>query len=254
VSGAPNAWTILTLAAASAAACGHSSAPAGPPPTVDEVMEAFVEATGGRAAWDGVTAIRGRGRAEFLPAKLTATIEMTIRKATGKRIHLEVPGAGTMESGVTGDVAWEWSDAEGARILTGLDRKRELLDLEICDELDWHRKYEDGKVVGAADYRGRPAWKLERVDRVGDLEISYYDRDTHLALGGEDESTTGSEPDRTRVVAYADVPPIKFPNVIEMAGRGRTLRITLDTIEINPDLPADVFALPPAVAVLRGEP
>lgn len=238
----------LSFALIALAACEKSPAPAGPKPTVDAVLEAELDALGGRAAWTAIKTMTIRGTVKA--GSIDGTFRVVSEAPTRTRLHLDLTVAGAFDSGTDGTIAWERSDANGARLKSGDELARELREASI-QTLDWHAEYDTIEVKGAATFAGRPAWKLV-FTQPGAMTTRYYDRSTHLLLGEESVEVEAGGPVNQKVTVreYRAFGAIKQPAVIELGQGGETMDMTVTDVELNPALPADAFTLPPDVAAL----
>ncbi len=258
---APSLMIALLLAACG----GKSTTPAAtttpPPPaepaapaapTAESILDGYVEATGGKAARDRVTALRMTGTVRL--AKLGIGGKMTmIAQAPGQVLVVaEIEGAGRTEQGTDGKVAWEKNAMTGARVLAGDELARTLRKSTFHAEVKWRELYSKTELLGEAEYDGQPAFKLEMTTTLGDVETAYYHRETLLALGSErvEKTQMGAMPTKTVYREYTDYGGLKMPRVVVESAGGIDFEVALDNVELNPTLPATTFAVPADVIPL----
>jgi zinc protease len=263
----------LAVILALAAACGSSSPktetpvagaePAADPgaataeaTTAEAVLDRYIEATGGEAAHRQITSMRTTGSFSIPKAGVEGKLEMV--QAAPKSIHMriEFPGIGKHESGISGDVVWEQSAMTGSRILEGEERARTILDATLTADVDWRQHYK-AELAGAEEIDGRKLHKVVLTPIAGGTpRTRYYDAESGLLVRGQEVvKTQMGEVDSTSTYSdYREVgtsPRIKVPHKTEVTAMGQAQVITIDTIEINPSIPAERFAVPEAIEKLQ---
>lgn len=258
--------SILFAAAALAAACGPKPAPAptvtdpapdAPPatpaaPTAESIIEAHIEATGGRAAREAVTSMRALATMRIAKLGIGGKMEMMLKVPNLARVVVDIDGLGRTENGSDGTTVWQKNAMTGARVLEGEERERTLRDGMLHAELKWRELYSKAELLGEAEFEGAAVWKLQMTTTLGDVETLYYDRETRLLVGKEAISKTqmGEIPTRSRYVEYQTYGGLKMPNKLVESTQGMDIEITMDQVELNPTLPADTFAVPADVIPL----
>lgn len=231
-------------------------APAEPAkPTAESILEDAITATGGRAARAGVTSMHATGTMRIAKLGIGGTIEMMMKAPNLSRVVVDIDGIGRTESGSDGTTVWEKNVMTGARILAGDERERALRNYMLHSELAWRELYTKVELVGEVEFEGRPAWKIQMTTPLGDLETAYYDRETKLPLGKEDTSKTqmGDIPSRSVYEDYKTFGKLLMSTRLRQSAQGMDMEITLDTVELDPKLTADAFAVPADVAALDKE-
>lgn len=246
----PTVRRLSSVAAlATLIACGRGAGP-GKPPTVDELFEADLAASGGRAAWESIRTIRSEGTLNTTSDRAVGEVVMVARAPNLRHMFITTPSQ-VMESGCDGTTTWSVDGKDDPRILTGGQAARALRDASI-KSLDWRRQYERGDVVGPVTYHDHPAWKV--VFKAADLTTTvYYDRATHLELGKDSTERTPSGDITSRMYfpSYRRFGAIKQPDTITTNFGDELMVIKIETLDLNPRLQPTAFALPPEVAALR---
>jgi hypothetical protein len=84
-------------------------------PTVDQVLDKYVTALGGRAALEKLTSVVGKGTLELSDLQISGTIELT-QKAPNKVLQvLTLTGVGVQREGFDGTIAWREDPQNGVR-------------------------------------------------------------------------------------------------------------------------------------------
>ena len=253
------------------AACGGKPAPVvGPPqpgdsgggaavepaapavPTAEQIIEASIEASGGREARAKITSMRTTGKMQIAKLGIAGKVSAASQAPNLARVIVDIDGLGRTENGSDGTTVWEKSAMTGARVLAGAERERTLRKFRLHADLEWRTLYKKTELIGEAEFEGRPAWKLAFTTPLDDVETVYYDRETKLPLGSEEIAKTqmGDMPTRSVVRAWRDDGGIKTVSVMVESTAGMDIEITIEQVELNPTLPADTFAVPKDVIPL----
>jgi hypothetical protein len=113
---------------------------------------------------------------------------------------------------------------------------------------DYKEKGNKVEYLGKADLSGTTVQKLKLTEKDGAVTIIYLDGDSYLERKEEtSRSVRGQQVDlETLYGAYKQVNGLTLPYTLEIKAKGKpdAQTITLDKIEVNPDLPAGRFDMP----------
>lgn len=239
----------LSLAALMlAAAPAFAAEPAAPPqqPTAKDVIQKYVDATGGKAALEKIKSLEVHGKMEIANAGITLDLQMFQTK-DGYFMTVAVPGVGEVSRGCKGDLAWSVDNGE-ARKLEGPEKAQLLENARMHEQLSWLNY--DGKVevAGEENVAGKPAWHLTFTPKSGNPIERYFAKDSGLLVKMSTKMVlpAGSLTTTSTYENYKDVDGIKMPekHVQTVEGQGEFI-ITYTEIKTNVDIPASKFE-PPA--------
>lgn len=241
----PIATAMLALAA-----CGGRTERAASAPSVDEVLEAELAATGGRAAWTAIRTLHVRG--SLAAPGLEGTFEVTAEAPNRTHMIMRIPGSPPMEEGCDGTASWKRQ--QGIRLATGDELARELREAAI-KTLDWHTEYDSIAVAGPAIFASRPTWRVVGT-MPGLTKTMYFDRETKLQLGEKRTETEGGVTSTARMTMsdYRTYGAIQLPATVDVTEGAFTMRLTLDEVTLDQPVPAGLFAPPPETAELPPDP
>ena len=112
---------LIALCVIAPAAAGRVGAQTPATPTVDQILEKYLAASGGRAAFEKLTSVTAKGTIDVPDVGLSGTITL-FQKAPGMAAtQVDLPGAGNQRDGCDGVVAWDQSSEMGVREKTGLE-------------------------------------------------------------------------------------------------------------------------------------
>lgn len=263
----PNAATRLTrlaaLALASAlfgasfAAAQSATQPMGEPakddlPKGEAVLDRYIEATGGRAAYEKLRNRVSTGRLEA-PAqglKGAATIFQAAPDLTYSVIEIE--SIGKIEEGSDGKLAWSRSALLGPQLKEGEEAEMALRQALFNAELNWRKIYEKAENKGVEKIDGVECFRVELTAKGGDVETHFFDKASGLRVRLDLTVKTfmGAMPVQTTFGDHRRVDGVLVPHATRMKTLGQEQVVTLDKVEHNVSLPKDRFTPPDEIRAL----
>jgi hypothetical protein len=219
--------------------------------TADQLVEKNIQAKGGRDALNAVKTIRMTGTMSMEPG-LQAPVVMEMAPPAHKvRLDITVQG-------LTGTQAYD--GAAGWQVMPFMGKTEpEALVAEDLDEIranadfagplfDYRDKGNRVEYLGKGDLEGKPVQKLRLTEKNGDVTAIYLDAASYLELKEETTRTVHGQPVDLETV-FGDYKPINgvvLPYSVEIRAKGKpgSQVISLDKIEINPDIPVNRFDMP----------
>ena len=247
---------LIALLWSVSAAQAPAPAPA-PLPPAKQILDRYIEVTGGRAAYEkakhrtltGAFELKGMGMKGTLLLQQSAPDKMTTK--------IEVPGVGTIAKGTDGTHAWEVSAVTGPRLLEGAEKAEALLEAAFDADLHPERTYAKMETVGVEDVDGKPAYVVQLTPKAGGpVRTSYYDKESgHLIKFAATTTTAmGQVRAESRVDDYRPEGGILLPHKVTLSAMGMEQVLTFDTYSTAP-VPASAYSLPSEVkALLPAEP
>ena len=211
-------------------------------PSGIEVLDRFVEATGGREAYERIQSRVIRGRYEVMGIEGSMTSYQT---APDKFLMvLDLPGLGKMTAGTNGDIVW--SNAQGMiHIAEGTERSQMLRQAALHAEILGHEMYESIECVGLESVGEQPCYEVWFTDASGEVVKKFFDKDSGLLVQTLEEGELGVG--TTAFSDYREVDGVLVPHVQTASVLGMKQVTTYEEIEHNAEIPADRFAIPPEV-------
>jgi hypothetical protein len=236
------------------AAAGQVAAP-GALPAAEKVLEDYVAATGGRAAYEKLQSRVSTG--SFTIASMNQPAAFTMYQAAPTRLYLliEMPGIGKEERGTDGKTAWSRSATTGNRILEGAERAQMLRTAALRAEIQWRELYSRVETVGTEDVGGRRTYKVAMHTPEGGVEHRYYDAETKLLLRTTmvEKGPMGEIPVDSLTSDYRKVGDLLLSHRAVIKAMSMEQVLTLQKVEhnvaIDPkrfEVPSDVRATPVA--------
>jgi hypothetical protein len=224
-------------------------------PTAEQVMERYIEVTGGRAAHEKVRTEVMKAVTEVKAQGITGPTE-SYRDGKNYYMWMEVQGAGKIEYGAFNGIVWENSAIIGPRIKTGEEKafyEREAL---LDKDLNWREIYRSAVLDGEEAVDGKPCHKIVLLPKDSDKpETRFYDKSTGLLVKSIviTPSPMGDIPAEQRFFDYREKSGVKVPfrNITKMGAAEMTVTVT--SLEFNTPIPASRFQPPAEVLALAGK-
>lgn len=216
-------------------------------PPAKEIIEKFIEACGGRAAYEKITNRVTSGTMEIPMQGLKGQMNMTQASPNKMLLKIDLGGFGSQTQGTDGETVWMSDTMQGARILEGDERKNVLQQATINAELKWEEIYKDVKAEAIEEVNGQPAYVVGMVGPDGQKITNYYEKESGLLVKTATLAKTqmGEIPMDSQYFDYKDVGGVKIAHrTVITSAMGMQIIMALDSVKVNEDLPADIFALP----------
>jgi hypothetical protein len=219
---------LILLAAASLSA----QAPA---PTADQIIDKYVEAIGGKAAFDRLTSRVMIG--SFENPRLTVPLEIYAKPPD---LRVEIMGFGEASQGFNGDVGWSMNVSEnGLKELTGPALARFRRQSIFNREVRIREQYDRLTSAGKARIGNRETYVLEAVAAGAGTMQLFFDVQTGLLVR---QNLGANEID---FEDYREVDGVKLPYTIrrKIPGAG-TFSLTFREIKHNVPIDDTKFSVP----------
>lgn len=152
-------------------------------PTVDAILDRYVQALGGRETIEKLTSRVMKGTIDLPATGESGTMEV-YRKAPNKRMYVtKIPSfEGVIQQGFNGTVGWSMHPWEGLRELSGAELASARRDADFFKELRLKDSFSRVTVVGKVKVGDREAYVIEASPSEGNPEKMYFDMETGLLL------------------------------------------------------------------------
>ena len=215
-------------AAAGPAGSAAARAPRGL--TAEQVLEKYIEATGGRAAYEKHKSLVLKGSMEAVGLNIKGAIE-AYSKAPNKALAItELPGVGTQKQGYNGTVGWASDALSGVRELTGVELAQFKRASTFNSDIRWRELWKSAELVGVEKVGDRDAYAVRLTPKEGEGNpvTNYYDTKTFLLLRSDSvqESPLGTLPVTSLMSDYRTVGGVKMPFLLEQKLPTMTIRIS----------------------------
>ncbi|MBU0638408.1 MAG: DUF620 domain-containing protein [Planctomycetes bacterium] len=245
------AWWVAALAVALGVS-SQAFAQAEKLPKAEKILDAYVEAIGGKAAFDKLQTCVSKGKFEVLKADISGPIVSYEARPAKSCVRLELGGFGTVTEGTDGKVAWEMSAAEGPRLLEGDARAVAVRNATFDFFPNWRKLFQKVECVGVESINDKPCYRVAATPRTGKPETFFFDQESHLLVRREMLLPTalGELPVSVSPGSYKRVSGILVAHRISILAMMHERVIELESVEYNVDLPPGCFEPPDEVKAL----
>lgn len=222
-------------------------------PSGKEIIEKFIEATGGREAYGKVKTRESKGVFDVPSQTMRGTFVLSQAAPNKGYMSIDLPGIGKIEKGSDGETYWEKNPMVGVRILDGAEKEELERQFTFDADLNWEKFYSSAVTTGIESIAARPAYKVKMTGVSGGDSTFYYDKESGLLV--KMETTVQMQGNAIPVVStiggYQDFGGLKTPTVTSQEIAGVQQKITIESVEHNKEIPARTFELPGDVKALR---
>jgi hypothetical protein len=221
---------------------------AGTLPSAQEVLDRYVEVTGGREALLRHKSMTVHGRYQEPKTKLDVETVFYTKDGTKLLLKATLPGGKEYATGFDGETAWTLGADGKVNIPEGDEIKSVVRDADMYYHLHVMKYFQSLDVVDVKEFNGRPCYHLKGINKWGKPNEHFYDKENGLLLGyAFNTAWRGGNGDATETFEdYKDFGGVKM--AAKTTSRdGDDLSISLITSVTYDDVSDDVFALPEAV-------
>jgi hypothetical protein len=247
----------LFLLIAGTACAGFVRAQADAPlPKAETILDGFVEATGGKAAYEKRKNDIATGTVDFSANGVEGAIVVYSDVSNNVYRAIDLEGVGKIEEGVYNGQAWESSALQGTRLKEGAEKAEALREATYNEPLHWRELYTKVETVALEDVDGEPAYKVVLTPKEGKPETVYFSKKTGFLIKRTATMTNpmGELPMEMMLSNYKDQGGIMMPKTMAMKVMGQEFTITIDDVKVNTDIPKDRFEPPAEVKKLIEKP
>lgn len=218
----------------------------------DEVLAAYVNALGGRAALEKINSRTAKGSFEVLGIALSGPAEMYARAPNKMLTIWTVPGQTTLKEGFDGTVGWQEDPEDGVVDKTGLELGSAIRDADFYQPLKLRVQYPSLFFKGPvkiALFKANGERGVERellalqAPRNNQPRIFYFDPQAGLLLRVEERNAANQITSAIEFDDYREVDGVKVPFVIHRVEDAHFL-IKLTEVKQNVAIDDAIFVKP----------
>src|SRR5712692_191780 len=246
--------SLALIVAASATALGQApektpeAKPTPAPPSVDQVLDKYVQAVGGKAAIEKLTSRVSKGTLEAPDQGVSGSIEIYAKAPNKTASIVDVPGFGQFRQGFDGSVGWADNPQTGVREMSGQELSIMKRGAEFHQVLKLRESYPKMTLKGTQKIGTRNAHVVEADPGDGTLRRMYFDTETGLLLRNEIErdSPEGRSTQQTELEDYKEVDSVKVPFIVRQSSPNLSFVVKISEVRHNVSIDDAKFAKPPA--------
>lgn len=216
-------------------------------PSVNQVLDRFVQALGGPAALENVTSMTFTGALSIPDMKTTGKTTEYFKYPDHFAFVAEIPGYGTVRTIYDGKTAWNADPQAGISEIAG----PALSDIRRRSDIHWNLKlkefYPGLKVTHREKVNGKDAWALEATVDTWTYRF-YFDSATGLLVRFDTDTHKPEGNTSVQIGDYRDVGKVRFSFAASMTGSNGGWSRQLDEVHFNVPIDDSVFARPSSAA------
>ncbi len=222
-------------------------------PTGEQIVDRYVEVTGGRSSYEKV-------RTETVTGVMEMKAQGIKGRTTGYKNErgesynaVEIDGVGTIEEGFSGGVAWEKSAMSGPRIKSGEEKAFFAREAAVGKDVRWRDFFAKAELQGEETIGGVACYKVAMTPKDGSRgEVRFYEKESGLLRRVSMVMAThmGDLPVESQFGGYKEFGGIRIPTTILTKMAGQEISLSILNVEHNKDLPAERLVPPADVRAL----
>jgi hypothetical protein len=221
--------------------------------TGDAVLDHYVEATGGDAAYAKIHNMLMKGNMSMPAMGIKGAVTIYAAEPNKSSMSTNIAGVGKITEGTDGSIAWSFSAMQGPQLKKGEELEDSLREAHFHKENDWRSLYTSAVLDGVEDVDGKPAYKVTLTPKTGKPQTEYYDQATGYMVRMQSVRKTplGDIPVDVAISGYRkECGGVLLPHSMVQTVAGQKIELQMDSIACNADLPADAFEPPAEVKAL----
>ena len=225
-------------------------------PKAETLLDKYIEVTGGKAAYTKLHGQKMTGTMEFPAMGLKGKLIIYSAEPDKQYFEVEFEGVGKMQEGSSGDIAWANSAMQGPRIKEGGEKAESLMRAKFNAELNWRDQYKTVETVGLETVDGKECYKVLATPKSGNPRTLWYDKTSNLMvkMSAVTETPQGDIQSDTTMSDYRKVGEVLVPHKMTIQAGPMEISMTVDSVQINPEIPKNTFDVPDEVKALIKKP
>ena len=214
---------------------------------VNQILERYTEAVGGRAAIDGITSYKTQGKFSSSVLREPGQFKIWGKDPRKTLSVIEFPRIGTLKKGFDGETRWVQTPAgtftdESPKQMAEVEQ-----DAEVYRAGKIRSLYESMTLEGRARLSGRDVYILQGKPAKGPTEKLFFDTETGLLRRWD---MVRRNPQRGNIFVkvhledYREVDGVKVPFKVRFAFESFDLTLAVDSLEHNVAIDDALFAKP----------
>jgi zinc protease len=191
-------------------------APAAALPTVEQIIEKSLQASGGKAAHEKLNSRVAKGQFDIPSMGAGGPFESYAKAPNKVKTVITIDGFGVVEQGYDGTVGYSSDPQSGFREMTGEELITTKRDADFYSNLKMKEYYPKMTLRGKEKVGDREAYVIDAVPTEGSPEVFFFDVQSGLLVANETmrETPQGKMKVKVYMEDYREVDGIKMPFTI----------------------------------------
>lgn len=225
-------------------------------PKAETILDRFIEVTGGKAAYENRKSEIATGTFELAAMGLKAPLTRYAAAPDKVYVVIEIEGIGKIEQGVSEGIAWEKSAMQGAHVKTGVEKAQSMREATFNSSLHWRTMFKTVETTGVETVNGEECYKVVLTPAEGKPETSFYSKKSGLLLKviATIQSAMGELEAESTAANYKDFGGVLMATKMTEKVGPQEITMTIDSVKVNAEIPAEKFVVPADVKALASKP
>jgi zinc protease len=214
-------------------------APATALPTVDQIIEKSIQATGGKAAHEKLNSRVSKGQLEIPAMGAGGPFESYAKAPNKAKSIITIDGYGVIEQGFDGTVGYSSDPQTGLREMTGAELAATKREADFYAGIKFKEYFPKATVKGKDKVGDREVYVIDATPTEGAPETFYFDTQSGLLLRTDVERDTPQGKMKIQVYMedYKEVDGVKVPFIVRQ--EMPTMNIVIKFTEIKHNVPVE---------------
>jgi len=223
-------------------------------PKAEALLDKFVQATGGQAAYARQHTAIIKGTMEIGGMGLKGSLTVYRAEPNLSYTEIELSGLGKMQEGFDGKVAWAFNAMQGPQVKDGDEKANAMREARFHGE-NWKEDFKQVQTLGVETVEGRPCYKVQMTPHAGSPSLNFYDRESGLLLKtvATLKTAMGEITAESLPSDYRRTSGLLLPFKVIQKVAGQVITMTFSTVESNVPIPKGTFELPAEIKALLGK-
>jgi zinc protease len=221
-------------------------------PKAETILDKYVEATGGKAAYEKHHNEISKGTMEMAAMGIKGSIISYRTEGNKSYSEVDLGAIGKMREGSDGKVFWSLSSMMGPHVKEGAEKTQAEVLESFNGEVNWRELFKEVKTAGIETVDGKECYKVVLTPPEGAPVTQFYDKQSGLMtkVSMTAQSPMGEQAMDMFASDYRKEGDILMPHKVKQSVAGQEITFSVESVTFNADIPADKFALPDEIKAL----
>ncbi len=240
------ALTLFTITCVVAQNAAPAAAKPVAAPTIDEILDKYVKALGGKEAIEKASSRVAKGSMEIEGMGLGGPVEMYAKAPNKSAVVIELQGVGKIMNVFDGEKAYALEPQGGLRELTGAEFATAKRNADFYEPLNLKKHFAKLEVKGTEKVDASDVYVVLATPAVGDPERLYFATDSGLLvrIDSENDTPQGKMSFATYLSDYKEVDGIKVAHTMRQVSSAFTALIKMTEVKHGVTVDDAKFAKP----------
>ncbi len=209
--------------------------PATPLPTADQLIDKYVQASGGKAAYEKLTSRVEKGMFDIPAMGAGGPIEIYAKSPNKNLVIVNIEGMGAFHEGFTGTIAWAQDPMNGLREKSGAELAMAKRNADFYAPIRMKERFPKMEVKSKQKVGDKDVYVVVATPTEGSPETLYFDAQTGLLLRQEMdvETVQGKMHVDVYLEDYREVDGVKIPFTVKQNSDAISFVIKLTEVKHN---------------------